>query len=187
MKGIAFSATADRKVSYTAPSKRTLPILILISCSLTLSGCVYLRLLKVKKQFKQFDKYVMVDKEDGLTFSFLQPILYADDIKWLGLPPVFQKTESGTTTWRHVLEKITTTTNQSKEITTSFSRHNIKRKNYMHHTSLNDILNISPRISLFFSFTFSEQDFLINFAIRFPFIGKIEFDFSESDLHAAAH
>ncbi|MCI5212309.1 MAG: hypothetical protein D3910_26790, partial [Candidatus Electrothrix sp. ATG2] len=79
--GIGFLTKADRKGSDAIRklTKKTLVMFILISCSLTLSGCVYLRLLKVKRQFKQFDKYVMVDKEDGLTFSFLKPILYEED------------------------------------------------------------------------------------------------------------
>ncbi|MCI5137856.1 MAG: hypothetical protein D3922_05450 [Candidatus Electrothrix sp. AR1] len=108
MTGIKSSTRADRNISDTVRklTKKTLLVLILISCSLTVSGCVYLRLLKVKRQFKQFDKYVMVDKKDGLTLSFLQPILYEDDIKWLGLSPVFQETKSGVKIWRHVLKKI---------------------------------------------------------------------------------
>ncbi len=85
--------------------KKTLLLLTLIFCALTMSGCVYLRMLEVKKQFNQFDKYVEVDKENGLTLSFLDPILYDDDIKWLGFPPASRSTRSGSTTWKHVLEK----------------------------------------------------------------------------------
>ncbi|MCI5142420.1 MAG: hypothetical protein D3909_12035, partial [Candidatus Electrothrix sp. ATG1] len=105
MTDIESSAKADRKVSLAVSSTRTLLIFILISCSVIVSGCVYLRLFKVIRQFKQFDKYVMVDKEDGLTFSFLRPILYEDDIKWLGLSPVSQNNTSGVTSWKHILEK----------------------------------------------------------------------------------
>lgn len=112
--GIGLSRTAARNVSntvslrgsYRKPTTKAFFLLILICCSLTLSGCVYLRLLAFRKQLTQFDQYVMVDKKDGLTFSFLRPILYGNDMKWLGLQPTLQETESGVTTWRHVLKKI---------------------------------------------------------------------------------
>lgn len=106
MTGIGFSKTADKKISGTLPSKKTLLILILICFSVTMSSCVYLRILALRKQFTQFDKYIVVDKKDGLTFSFLRPTLYGNDIKWLGLYPVSQKTKSGVTIWKHILEKM---------------------------------------------------------------------------------
>ncbi|XCN71590.1 MAG: hypothetical protein Q3M24_14870 [Candidatus Electrothrix aestuarii] len=106
MTGLDFSAKADSKASRTVPLKNILLILILICSSVTLSGCVYLRILALRKQFTQFDKYVVVDKKDGLTFSFLTPTLYGNDIKWLGLTPVSQETKSGVTIWKHYLEKV---------------------------------------------------------------------------------
>ncbi|MCI5121034.1 MAG: hypothetical protein D3908_07585, partial [Candidatus Electrothrix sp. AUS4] len=101
-----FSRAADKKAPRTGPSKKILLFLILICCSVTVSGCVYLRLLAFRKQLTQFDQYVVVDKKDGLTFSFLRPTLYGNDMKWLGLHPTLLETKSGVTIWKHDLEKI---------------------------------------------------------------------------------
>ncbi len=232
---------------------------------------MYLRLLKVKRQFKQFDKYVMVDKEDGLTFSFLRPILYEDDIKWLGLSPVSQKNTSGITTWKHILEKVYNnnqpeqrdydivfdTRYQNKKLhaiylperyfryikkdffifllkymgnsdmdldtKTNTARHTggdidnkhvlslvkqdnlmkmlgipylIESKNGAHsleyryrvkEASSSTDTEEKTNAEYVFTFIFSQQDSLINFAVKFPFLGKIELDFSEPELHTAAH
>ena len=270
MTGIGSSTSADRKVFGTVPLKKILLVLILISCSLTVSGCVYLRLLKVKRQFKQFDKYVMVDKEDGLTLSFLQPILYKDDIKWLGLSPVSQETKSGITTWKHIFEKkynnqleqrnfdiICDTRYQNNKFhaiyfperyfkyiqkdffvfllkymgnsdmdldtKTNTARHtggNIDNKHVLSLVKQGNIMKMlgipyfienkngthsleyryrvkevgsstnteeKTNAEYVFTFIFSQQDSLINFAVKFPFLGTIELDFSESELHAAAN
>lgn len=57
---------------------------------LTASGCVYLRLLKLKKQFREFERYVQLDNTYGLSMIFKTPVLQKQDIIWLmkGEPPI---------------------------------------------------------------------------------------------------
>lgn len=50
---------------------------------LTLSGCVYLRLLRFKNQLRDFDEYVVVDKATGLGLAFSKPVLSDDDFVFI--------------------------------------------------------------------------------------------------------
>ncbi len=67
---------------------RFLPLFIVAACAaLLLSGCVYLRLLELKKQFSQFDENFTVLPSEGLTLHCLHPVLQPDDVRWLGGAP----------------------------------------------------------------------------------------------------
>lgn len=56
-------------------------ILILIVTGIT--GCVYLRFLKVKNQLEDFEKNFLIDDSQGLSLVFKNPVLEEGDIKWL--------------------------------------------------------------------------------------------------------
>jgi hypothetical protein len=55
--------------------------------ALLLSGCVYLRLLELKHQLGQFDRYFGLQTDDGLTLIFQSPVLLSNDLRWIGLKP----------------------------------------------------------------------------------------------------
>ena len=57
--------------------------LILLLITTLLSGCVYYRLLKLKRQFENFEDNFELEDKKGLTLVFKNPILFKDDIKWL--------------------------------------------------------------------------------------------------------
>lgn len=63
-----------------------------------LSGCVYLRLLDVKRQLVDFDKNFAVGGRAELVIEFLQPVLFQRDVRFLiGAPPSGETlTETGT-------------------------------------------------------------------------------------------
>ena len=65
--------------------KRNTYLLLLsfITCTFTLNGCIYLRLLEVKKQLNQFNQYFVLEDDRGLVITFREPVLYSDDIIWL--------------------------------------------------------------------------------------------------------
>jgi hypothetical protein len=55
--------------------------------ALLLSGCVYLRLLQLKHQLADFDRYFRLRTTEGLRLDCLKPVLLASDIQWLGFAP----------------------------------------------------------------------------------------------------
>lgn len=85
---------------------RKTPHLALILILLLTSGCVFLRLLKVKNQFNDFDTNFDLHDHRGLTLVFKNPVLGSDDIVWLmkGEPSGNKKIEKGEL-WTYVLEK----------------------------------------------------------------------------------
>jgi hypothetical protein len=62
--------------------RRRFPPLLLLGV-LCLSGCVWLRLLDVREQLKDFDRYFLVSDPPGLALTFREPVLLADDLKVL--------------------------------------------------------------------------------------------------------
>jgi hypothetical protein len=66
---------------------RFIPLLLIGSASLLLSGCVYLRLLELKKQLSHFDVNFVVLASEDLTLECLHPLLQAEDLRWLGAIP----------------------------------------------------------------------------------------------------
>lgn len=60
---------------------------LLAFATLLLGGCVYLRLLQLKRQIGTFEQHFRVEAADGLRISCLRPVLEQDDVRWLGLEP----------------------------------------------------------------------------------------------------
>ncbi|MFT3781455.1 MAG: hypothetical protein QM790_05505 [Nibricoccus sp.] len=52
-----------------------------------LTGCVYLRLLELKKQFARFDQNFVIQPGDDFGLRCLHPVLTGDDLRWLGAEP----------------------------------------------------------------------------------------------------
>jgi len=48
-----------------------------------LSGCVYLRLLKFKNQLHAFDEHVVVERNDGLSLQFPDPVIRDEDFLFI--------------------------------------------------------------------------------------------------------
>lgn len=59
----------------------------LVVFALLCSGCVYLRLLELKRQFAQFERYFALQTDDGLRLICQTPVLFMEDIRWIGLRP----------------------------------------------------------------------------------------------------
>jgi hypothetical protein len=74
--------------------------LLLLAGALLLSGCVYLRLLELKKQFAHFDENFKTDTTDGVRIDCLNPLLLADDVRWIGVFPETITTEGSHENWR---------------------------------------------------------------------------------------
>lgn len=85
-----------RKISY----------LSLIFILLLSTGCVFLRLLKVKNQLNDFDTNFDLHDQRGLTLVFKNPVLLSDDMVWLmkGEPSEMKKIETGEL-WTYIVEK----------------------------------------------------------------------------------
>lgn len=64
-------------------SKRLLTAICLVFLSLSLSGCVYLRLLSFKNQLKAFDQNVSVESSPQLIFGFRDPVVRDSDFVFI--------------------------------------------------------------------------------------------------------
>jgi len=62
------------------PRLRSCGLLVLL---LGLVGCVYLRLLEVKNQLRDFDGYFRVEVTDQFVLRFRHPVLFSDDFVYL--------------------------------------------------------------------------------------------------------
>jgi hypothetical protein len=78
--------------------------LFLLSVSIT--GCMYLRLLELKGQLSDFTRYFRIEDKQKLELVFLEPVLLDDDILWImkSDPMSRQETEQGEV-WEYVFEK----------------------------------------------------------------------------------
>lgn len=56
---------------------------LLLGLSLLLCGCVWLRLLDLKDQFAEFDRYITVPPGPGIELQFRHPVLYGVDLDTL--------------------------------------------------------------------------------------------------------
>lgn len=55
--------------------------------TLSLGGCVYLRLLELKNQLGDFDRFFTVDLRDGFKLTCLTPVLLDEDMAFVQLVP----------------------------------------------------------------------------------------------------
>lgn len=70
-------------MSQRPQSKRLISIITLLAVSLSLSGCVYLRLLHFKNQLKAFEENVSVNTAENLTFAFHNPVVRDSDFVFI--------------------------------------------------------------------------------------------------------
>ncbi|MGI9553663.1 MAG: hypothetical protein ACR2NC_01960 [Thermodesulfobacteriota bacterium] len=70
------------------------------------TGCVYLRFLKVKNQMADFNKNFEITEENGLSLNFLNPVLKKKDMVWLmGTEPTIKESEGDPSVWVYELKK----------------------------------------------------------------------------------
>ncbi len=69
------------------PKSRLVSFLLIGTIGLLLSGCVYLRLLELKKQLNHFDENFTLSTSEDLLLHCLHPVLQPDDLRWLGASP----------------------------------------------------------------------------------------------------
>lgn len=74
--------------------------LLLASAALFLSGCVYLRLLELKKQLARFDEHFVLQTREGVGLVCQNPILTTADVRWIGLRPEQTKTLGRAEQWQ---------------------------------------------------------------------------------------
>jgi hypothetical protein len=91
---------------YFMKLKRTIIYFGLLLFVISITGCVYLRLLEVKKQLSNFESYFRIDDQHELTLISLEPVLLTEDIIWLTKldPTSKEKTDQGEL-WRYIFEK----------------------------------------------------------------------------------
>ena len=76
-----------------------------IALMLMTNGCVYVRLLKVKKQLYEFDQYLHLNEQENL-LTFLQPLLLPQDIIWLmKTEPTVQIDDDEFLFWQYIFKK----------------------------------------------------------------------------------
>jgi hypothetical protein len=74
---------------------------------ISLSGCVYLRLLSLKKQFADFDRFVKIEVTDSFTAHFNKPVLYNKDIVTLSkLQPSSIEKHGDEENWTYHFKKL---------------------------------------------------------------------------------
>jgi hypothetical protein len=86
------------------PFVRQTAVLLLL---LTLSGCVWLRMLEMKSQLANFDENFTTETTDHFILHFLHPVLYSEDYVTLAKvhPSVKQPLPKGNR-WRQVFHKV---------------------------------------------------------------------------------
>ena len=83
-------------------TSRALPRLLLVFLLLTLSGCVWLRLLEIKNQLADFDENIRIEVADKhFIVHLLKPVLRSDDFIYLSKlqPSRKQLMPDGTQRW----------------------------------------------------------------------------------------
>ena len=75
--------------------------------AVVLTGCIWTRLLTLKHQFADFERFVQVDDRDGLAFNLLTPVLLDSDVcELLGAGPSSAVTNGTRQTWAWSFEKV---------------------------------------------------------------------------------
>ena len=81
-------------------SARVVAALGLAAFALLFSGCVYLRLLELKKQIDRFEEFFGLQSADGLAIVCHTPVLRTGDVRWIGLKPENVKTLGSAEQWQ---------------------------------------------------------------------------------------
>ena len=80
--------------------------IVLAFSLLFLTGCVYLRLLEVKNQLKEFDKNFRVEVAGGFVLHFLDPVLYDKDLLYLSeVEPTRREESENRSVWTYTFVK----------------------------------------------------------------------------------
>lgn len=86
--------------------RNVLYIALVIGLLLTMTGCVFLRLLKVQRQLKDFDRYFQVEDQNELALICLEPVMLMKDITWLArAKPTIQTNSGAYVVWQYIFEK----------------------------------------------------------------------------------
>lgn len=73
---------------------------------ISISGCVYLHLLEVRRQLSNFENYFEIRDQNEFTLVFLKPALLTEDIIWLTeLGPTSEEETGRGKLWKYVFEK----------------------------------------------------------------------------------
>ncbi|MGQ0644544.1 MAG: hypothetical protein ACT4O3_03530 [Elusimicrobiota bacterium] len=90
------------------PGSKRSPFFIAAGAALLfLSGCVYLRLLEVKKQLRDFDENFQVSGDPEMVLEFKNPVLTAKDARFLiGADPLESSRSDGETTVHYEFERV---------------------------------------------------------------------------------
>lgn len=73
---------------------------------MTVTGCVYLRFLKLKNQMADFQKNFEISEDNGLSLIFLNPVLKKSDMVWLmGTEPTIMEVRGNPDKWIYELKK----------------------------------------------------------------------------------
>jgi len=72
----------------------------LTAVALLVSGCVYLRLLEVKRQLADFDRHFSLETTGDLRLGCLTPVLLKDDFRWFGVTPASVQTLGQAEQWQ---------------------------------------------------------------------------------------
>jgi len=81
-------------------------VLLSILIFTMVTGCVYLRFLKLKNQMADFNKNFEISEDKGLSLIFLNPVLKKSDMVWLmGTEPTIMEIGGNPDLWIYELKK----------------------------------------------------------------------------------
>ncbi len=79
---------------------RVLLALALLGPAFLLSGCIYLRLLALKRQLNDIPANFRVGTADGVDVRLVNPVLKPGDVRWLGIHPASSTADGDAETWQ---------------------------------------------------------------------------------------
>ncbi len=89
--------------------KRKWPAVLLTGAIglLFLSGCVYLRLLDVKRQLRDFDNHYAIEGDPDLEILCKTPVVLSKDVVYLiGAPPLTTEAKGDVFRWRYEFDRV---------------------------------------------------------------------------------
>jgi len=100
------SASGEHNMTRVTKILANCTLAFCLACLLIFSGCVWLRLLELKKQCANPEEYFDFSDTRGLTISAKKPVLFQKDLRRLGLSPTSTAVINGETVWKLVFQKI---------------------------------------------------------------------------------
>lgn len=122
-----------------------------------LTGCVYLRLLELKNQFKDFDHYIKVRTDNSFSLYFKQPVLYKEDL--------------------HNLSRVDPTQIIVRDQGEEWVYHFVKEK-------IDHVTDVSHPVSLIFRFIFNQEGKLEQWYFPNEFLAIVPPTFLEASLRS---